>query len=209
MSKLKSVKLKKNISSPTLSRDYSMGTNLIKSSNNCWRLYYEMEGGPGEYPEGLIMRNPSWFEIEEDKKFEIDPCNKLCNSNLKILVSSGEILLKSSCNIDNLKKMVMLGNVGSSEQIEYKKMFDETMFYMKELANYLNGDWKYKGDGDAKVLVVDYSISSLQKDLRLVPIPNIGIIGPKFKPTIVFSHIANIIKQEMYENYRKILLNSY
>ncbi len=209
MEKIESVKLLSNINFPSLMHIHCFGEELLKHEGGGWRLKNE-SNMDAIFTESFIISKPKWFEVIKKERFQIDTSNLLCNGNLKVINTSGNITTKSLYTIEELERMAIAGRVGSEEQMEYRRMYDVTTFYMEQLAKKLNNGWVYDDDGAAKILIITYTNGrSLQKDLNLVPIPFHGVAGPKFKPELKIDDIMDLIEPVMYENYKKILTNPY
>ena len=128
MKKIKSVKLKKDYSTPSMF--ISAGEKLIK--NNCCNW----ESDNFVFGETYMEHYPDFFNITyEDEWFEVGD-----EKTEYIILGDGTIYDFINNNTCHYKQ----GNAGTKAEMEYRKMHNETMHYFRKLAEELNGDWRYE-----------------------------------------------------------------
>ena len=97
MEKIESVKLLSNINYPNLKRCHYFGEELVKieiDKSSYWQLKDETHSSK-IFSEEEILSKPSWFEVIKKERFQLDTSKLLCNSNLKVINTSGNITTKS------------------------------------------------------------------------------------------------------------------
>jgi hypothetical protein len=95
------------------------------------------------------------------------------------------------------------GNAGTKAEMEYRKMYNQTMHYFRMLAEELNGEWRYEVGRTYKELSVNNN-----KDFQLLVCSDIYPCI-KFRPKLTIDQITAIAKPEMLENYKRICQNPY
>ncbi len=188
MKKIKSVKLKKDYSTPSIF--IPAGTVLIKNTCCNW------ESDNFVFGETYMEHYPDFFDITyEEDFFEVGD-----EKTSYIILADGTIYNVSGHNTSQYKQ----GNAGTKSEMEYRKMHNETMHYFRKLAEELNGDWRYEAGKRYNELMLQPN-----KTLGLYPHCDFIRNSIKFNPELTIEQITSRAKPEMLENYKRICQNPY